>query len=76
MNHKIIQWNCPGVKANQSELLLLMMNLQPTIIWFHKIFIKVNDDINIRNYKSYNHIHNTGHRASGRVSILIRNDIL
>ena len=40
-----------------------------------KKLLKTNDDITIKNHQSYNFINNTGHRASGGVSILIRNDI-
>ena len=75
MNHKIIQWNCRGIKANRSELLLLMTQQQPAIVCLQETFLKTNDDITIKNHQSYNFINNTGHRASGGVSILIRNDI-
>ena len=30
--HKIIQWNCCGYKANYNELLLLVTELNPTIL--------------------------------------------
>ena len=75
MNHRIIQWNCRGIKANRNELLLLLMDLEPAIICLQETFLKTNDDIIIKNYKAYNYIHNTGHQASGGASILIRNDI-
>ena len=75
MNHEIIQWNCRRIKDNRSELLLLVMNLQPAIICLQEIFLKANDDININTYESFNRIYNTGHRASGIVLILIKNDI-
>ena len=74
MNHKIIQWNCHGLKANRSKLLLLMTQQQPAIVCLQETF-KTNDDITIKNYQSYNFINNTGHRASDGVSILIRNNI-
>ena len=75
MNHKIIQWNCRGIKANRSELLLLMTQQQPAIVCLQETFLRTNDDITIKNHQSYNFINITGHRASGGVSILIRNDI-
>ena len=75
MNHKIIQWNCHGIKANRSELLLLMTQQQPAIVCLQETFLKTNDDITIKNHQSYNFINNTGHRASGGVSILIWNNI-
>ena len=74
MNHKIIQWNCHGIKVNWSELVLLM-NLQLAFICLQETLLKMNNDIYIKSYKSYNHIYNTSHRASGGVSILISNDI-
>ena len=56
-------------------MLLLMMHLQPAIVCLQETFLKTNDDIKIKNHQSYNYINNTGHRALGSVSILIRNDI-
>ena len=75
MNLKIIQWNSRGIKANRSELLLWMTHLQPAIVCLQETFLKTNDDMTIKNHQSYNYINNTGHTASGGVSILIRNDI-
>ena len=75
MNHKIFQWNCRGIKANRNGLLSLVTNLRPAIISLQETSIKANDDIDVKSYENYNHIHNTGHRASGDVSILFRNDI-
>ena len=76
MNHKIIQWNCHGIQVNNtSELLLLMTQQQPAIVCLQETFLKTNDDITIKNHQNYNFINNTSHRASGGVSILIRNNI-
>ena len=75
MNHKIIQWYYRGIKANRSELLLLMTQQQPAIVCLQEIFLKTDDDITIKNHQSYNFINNSGHRASGGVSIIIRNGI-
>ena len=75
MNHKMIQWNPRGIKANRSELLLLMTQQQPAIVCLQETFLKTDDDITIKNHQSYNFINNTGHRASGGASILIRNGI-
>ena len=73
MNHKIIQWNCRGIKANRSGLLLLMTQQQPAIVCLQETFLKTDDDITIKNHQSYNFINNSGHRASGGVSIITRN---
>lgn len=75
MGQKIIQWNCRGLKANLNELLLLLTQESPTIICLQETFLKQEDNINIKNYQIFSHIHDTGHRASGGVSVLIRNDI-
>ena len=75
MNHKIIQGNCRGIKANRSELLLLMTQQQPAIVFLQETFLKTDDDITIKKHQSYNFINNTGHRASSGVSVLIRNGI-
>ena len=64
MNHKIIQWNCRGIKANRSELLLLMTQQQPAIVCLQETFLKTNDDITIKKHQSYNFINNTGHNIS------------
>ena len=68
INHKIIQWNCPQIKANRSELLLLVTKLSPAIICLQETFLKENGNINIKSNEIHNHIDNTGDRASGRVS--------
>ena len=75
MNHKIIQWNCRRFKANRSELLLLMTQQQPAIVYLQETFLKTDDDITIKKHQNYNFINNTGHRALGGVSVLIKNGI-
>ena len=55
---------------------MLSTDLQPVIICFQETVLKANDDIEFfLNHENYNYKHNTGHRASGSVLILIRNDI-
>ena len=62
------------------ELLRNLGQLQRTTTSFDQMvclqetFLKANNNINIKNYKSYNHIHNTSHKVLEGVSILIRND--
>ena len=75
MAHKIIQWNCRGNKANYDELPLLIAELNPTAICLQETFQKHSDKLNIKTFEQYDYIHDTGKRASGRVSILIRKDI-
>ena len=73
MAHKIIQWNCHGYKVNYEELLIAELN--PTVICLQETFKKNSDKLNIKTFEQYDYIHDTGQRASGRVSILIRKDI-
>ena len=75
MAHKIIQWNCRGLKPNINELHLQIATLCPALLCLQETFLKQNDNINIKNYEQYNYTHDTGNRASGGTSILIRNDI-
>ena len=73
MANKIIQWNCRGLKANFNELLILLTGRCPSIICLREIFLKPNDNFNIRGYTMYNHIHQAGDRASGGSSIVVNN---
>ena len=69
------QNNSMELPWNRRELLLLMTQQQPAIVYLQETFLKTNDDITIKNHQSYNFINNTGHRALGGVSILNRNNI-
>ena len=75
MANKLIQWNCRGLKANFNELLLLLTGLCPSIICLQETFLKPTDDLNIRGYTLYNHIHQAGDRASGGSSIVVNNSV-
>ena len=73
--HRIIQWNCHGYKANYDGLLLLIAELNLTAICLQETFKNHSDKLNIKTFEEYDYIIDTGQRASGRVSILIRKDI-
>ena len=75
MANKLIQWNCRGLKANFNELLLLLTGLCPSIICLQETFLKPTDNLNIRGYTLYNHIHQAGDRASGGSSIVVNNSV-
>ena len=75
MANKLIQWNCRGLKANFDELLLLLTGLCPSIICLQETFLKPSDNLSIRGYTMYNHIHQSGDRASGGSSIIVNNSI-
>ena len=70
MANKNIQWNCRGLKANFNELLLLLTELCPSIICPPETFLKASDNLDIRGYTLYNHIHQVGDKASGGSSII------
>ena len=70
MANKLIQWNCRGLKANFNELLLLLTGLCPSIICLQETFLKPSDNLDIRSYTLYNHIHQAGDKASGGASII------
>ena len=75
MANKLIQWNCRGLKANFNELLLLLTGLCPSIICLQETFLKPTDNLDIRGYTLYNHIHQAGDRASGGSSIVVNNSV-
>ena len=75
MANKLIQWNCRGLKANFNELLLLLTGLCPSIICLQETFLKPSDNLNIRGYTLYNHINQTGDRASGGSLVIINNSV-
>ena len=76
MSNKIIQWNCRGIRANYKELLLILNEYNAKVVCLQETFLKDKNQMNIKHFQSYNHLYKDGHRASGSVSILVRNDIL
>ena len=75
MANKILKWNCRGLKANFNELLLLLAGLCPSVVCLQETFLKHSDNLNIKGYTLYNHIHPNGDRASGGSSVVINNCI-
>ena len=63
------------MKANKNELLWFITGLNPAVICLQETFLKHNNKINIRDYQQFSYIKDTGFRASGGTSILVRNDI-
>ena len=47
----------------------------PAVICLQETFLKQGDNINIKNYQLFNYTYDSGSRASGGASFLIRNDI-
>jgi exonuclease III len=72
----IIQWNCRGLKHNFNELKLIVSTHHPIAICLQETYLKESDNISFKNYTLYNKYAKTEHgKATGGVSILIRNDI-
>ena len=74
MGSSIIQWNCRGIGTSHKELSVLIAKLSPSVICLQETFLKTNK-LTYQGYQSYNYIHNSGSRASGGVSILIKYNI-
>ena len=72
----ILQWNCRGLKHNFNELKLIVSTHNPIAICLQETYLKDTDNISFKNYQLYNKYAKTEHgKATGGVSILIRNDI-
>ena len=52
-NHKIIQWNCRGLKSNYNEILLLLSLLSPSVFCLQETFLKTDDQLHIRDFITY-----------------------
>ena len=57
----MIQWNCCGYKGNYDGLHLLIAELNPTAICLQETFKKHCDKLNIKTFKQYDYIHDTGY---------------
>ena len=69
-NHKIIEWNCRGMKSNYNEIFLLLSLLCPSVFCLQETFLKTDDQLNIRDFITYNYINSEGQRPSGGSSVL------
>ena len=45
LKHKIIQWNCRGLKPNYNEVSLLNSEYNPSVFCFQETFLKADDNI-------------------------------
>ena len=50
--HKIIQWNCRGLKPNYNEVSLLISEYNPSVFCFQETFLKPDDNISLRGPRS------------------------
>ena len=70
--HKIIQWNCRGIKPCYEKLLLLLTLLRPSVFSLQETFLKPEDNFTFKGFTTYNHIHADCSRASGGSSIFVQ----
>ena len=69
--HKIIQWNCRGIKPRYEELLLLLTLLRPSVFCLQETYLKPEDTFTFKGFNTYNYIHSDCLRASGGSSIFV-----
>ena len=70
--HKIIQWNCRGLKPKLDEISLLLTQQKPSVFCLQETFLKPDDTITLKGFNIYNYIHNDCQRSSGGSSILVK----
>ena len=70
-NHKIIQWNCRGLRPRYEELILLLTLLRPSFFCPQETYQKAEDTFTCKGFNTYNHIHSDCLRASGGSSIFV-----
>ena len=70
-NHRIIQLNCRGLRSNYNESLLLLSLLSPSVVCLQETFLKIDDQLNIRAFNTYNYIYSEGQRPSAGSSVLV-----
>ena len=64
--HKIIQWNCQGLKPNYNEVSLLISEYNPSVFCFQETFLKVSKVAKIRN--RYNQVPQLTQDTNGKVT--------
>ena len=70
--HKIIQWNCRGLKPNFNEVSLLISEYNPSVFCFQETFLKPDDNISLRGFNIYNYVHTDCLRPSGGASVFVK----
>ena len=70
--HKIIQWNCRGLKPNYNEVSLLISEYNPSVFCFQETFLKPDDNISLRGFNVYNYVQTDCLRPSGGASIFVK----
>ena len=70
--HEIIQWNCRGLKTKFEEMCVLQQKENPTVFCLQETFLKTEDNISLKGFNSYHHIHTDCQRPSGGSSIFVK----
>ena len=70
--HKIIQWNCRGLKPNYNEVSLLISEYNPSVFCFQETFLKPDDNISLKGFNIFNYVHTDCLRSSGGASIFVK----
>ena len=70
--HKIIQWNCRGLKPNYNELFLLISEYIPSVFCFQETFLKPDDNISLRRFNIYKYLHTDCLRPTCGASIFVK----
>ena len=70
--HKIIQWNCRGLKAKFEEICVLQQEENPSVFCLQETFLKTVDNISLKGFNSYHHIHTDCQKPSGGSSIFVK----
>ena len=58
-------------RSKVNEILLLLSLLSPSVFCLQETFLKTDDQLNIRDFITYNYIYSEGQRPSGGSSILV-----
>ena len=70
--HKIIQWNCRGLKTKFEEICVLQQEENPSVFCLQETFLKTVDNISLKSFNSYHHIHTDCQKPSGGSSIFVK----
>ena len=57
--HKIIQWNCRGLKPKFDEISIILEQHKPSIFCLQETFLKPNDNVTLKGFNIYNYIYST-----------------
>ena len=75
MINSVILWNCRGLRPNFDQLSLLIVKYNPLAVCLQETFLIHTDNITVRRFNLYHKFQETENRASGRVSILVNENI-